>query len=79
MNLQGGNTGLVIGAVPLFDEVVISTEKMNEMYPPNVTFEPPDKPHSPYYPERGLYSSQNTTVLAAQMAELAAAGVARVD
>lgn len=26
---QGGNTGLVGGSVPLHDEVVISTKKMN--------------------------------------------------
>ena len=28
---QGGNTGLVGGSVPLFDEVVISTQKMNQI------------------------------------------------
>jgi len=26
---QGGNTGLVGGSVPLHDEVVVSTKKMN--------------------------------------------------
>jgi len=29
---QGGNTGLVGGSVPLHDEVVISTKKMNTIY-----------------------------------------------
>jgi len=29
---QGGNTGLVGGSVPLHDEIVISTKKMNEIY-----------------------------------------------
>ena len=28
---QGGNTGLVGGSVPVFDEVVISTQKMNKI------------------------------------------------
>jgi len=28
---QGGNTGLVGGSVPLHDEVVISTKKMNKV------------------------------------------------
>ena len=28
---QGGNTGLVGGSVPLHDEVVISTRKMNKV------------------------------------------------
>lgn len=28
---QGGNTGLVGGSVPVFDEVVISTRKMNKI------------------------------------------------
>jgi len=28
---QGGNTGLVGGSVPLHDEVVISTKKMNQI------------------------------------------------
>jgi FAD/FMN-containing dehydrogenase len=31
VNLQGGNTGLVGGSVPVFDEVVISTELMREV------------------------------------------------
>ena len=29
---QGGNTGLVGGSVPLHDEVVISTKKMNQIF-----------------------------------------------
>lgn len=29
---QGGNTGLVGGSVPLHDEVVISTKKMNAIF-----------------------------------------------
>lgn len=28
---QGGNTGLVGGSVPVFDEVVLSTELMNDV------------------------------------------------
>lgn len=28
---QGGNTGLVGGSVPVFDEVVVSTELMNKI------------------------------------------------
>lgn len=28
---QGGNTGLVGGATPVFDEIVISTELMNQI------------------------------------------------
>lgn len=28
---QGGNTGLVGGSVPLFDEVVLSTQRMNRI------------------------------------------------
>ena len=28
---QGGNTGLVGGSVPVFDEVIISTELMNKI------------------------------------------------
>ena len=28
---QGGNTGLVGGSVPVFDEVVISTTRMNDV------------------------------------------------
>lgn len=28
---QGGNTGLVGGSVPVFDEVVISTKNMNKI------------------------------------------------
>lgn len=28
---QGGNTGLVGGSVPVFDEIVISTLRMNEI------------------------------------------------
>lgn len=30
--LQGGNTGLVGGSVPLFDEVVLATAGLNEIY-----------------------------------------------
>lgn len=29
---QGGNTGLVGGSVPLFDEIVLNTSRMNEIY-----------------------------------------------
>lgn len=28
---QGGNTGLVGGSVPVFDEIVISTKNMNKI------------------------------------------------
>ena len=30
-SFQGGNTGLVGGSVPVFDEVVVSTELMTEI------------------------------------------------
>ena len=30
-SLQGGNTGLVGGSVPVFDEVVVSTELMTDI------------------------------------------------
>lgn len=33
---QGGNTGLVGGSVPIFDEVVISTKKLNQI----INFDP---------------------------------------
>ena len=29
--MQGGNTGLVGGSVPLFDEVVVSTANLNQI------------------------------------------------
>lgn len=29
---QGGNTGLVGGSVPVFDEVVLSTRRMNKLH-----------------------------------------------
>ena len=29
--MQGGNTGLVGGSVPVFDEVVVSTAAMNQV------------------------------------------------
>ena len=51
------------------------TAKMNEQYPPGVAHTPPDHPHSPYYPARGLYSSSDNATLLAQMRELAEAGV----
>ena len=52
------------------------SEAVRERFPPaGVKFTPPEAPHSPYYPYRGLYSSRDTGVLAAQMSELAAAGV----
>ena len=28
---QGGNTGLVGGSVPVFDEIILSTERMNKI------------------------------------------------
>lgn len=31
LHLQGGNTGLVGGSVPLFDEVVIATAAMSKV------------------------------------------------
>lgn len=31
MNTQGGNTGLVGGSVPVFDEIVLSTVLMKEV------------------------------------------------
>jgi D-2-hydroxyglutarate dehydrogenase len=33
---QGGNTGLVGGSIPLFDEIVLSTKKMNKI----ISFDP---------------------------------------
>ena len=51
------------------------TAAMNAKHPPGQPFQPPDAPHSPFYPERGLYSSKDTSVLADQMRELADAGV----
>lgn len=30
--LQAGNTGLVGGSVPAFDEIILSTSKMNQVY-----------------------------------------------
>ncbi len=29
---QSGNTGLVGGSVPIFDEIIISTKRMNKMF-----------------------------------------------
>lgn len=31
MNPQGGNTGLVGGSVPVFDEIILSTALMNQV------------------------------------------------
>lgn len=31
MNPQGGNTGMVGGSVPVFDEVILSTALMNQV------------------------------------------------
>ena len=31
MCLQGGNTGLAGGSIPLFDEIVLSTAKLNKI------------------------------------------------
>lgn len=31
MNTQGGNTGLVGGSVPVFDEIILSTALMNQI------------------------------------------------
>lgn len=31
MNPQGGNTGLVGGSVPVFDEIILSTVLMNQI------------------------------------------------
>ena len=38
-------------------------------------FSPPDHPHSPYYPSRGCYSSQDTGTLDAHMREIQSIGV----
>lgn len=44
--LQGGNTGLVGGSVPLFDEVVLSTARMNQV----LSFDPVSPPsHAPMH------------------------------
>lgn len=31
MNTQGGNTGMVGGSVPVFDEIILSTALMNQV------------------------------------------------
>lgn len=31
INPQGGNTGMVAGSVPVFDEVIVSTQLMNKI------------------------------------------------
>lgn len=31
MNPQGGNTGMVGGSVPVFDEIILSTAQMNQV------------------------------------------------
>ena len=51
------------------------TPAMNKAHPPGVPFTPPDKPHSPFYPARGLYSSRDESVLRSQLSALAQAGV----
>jgi glycoprotein endo-alpha-1,2-mannosidase len=48
---------------------------VNAKFPVGTPFRPPEEPHSPFYPARGLYSSGNATVLRSQLSELAAAGV----
>ena len=51
-------------------------ERIRKLFPRHGTpFHPPDAPHSPFFPQRGLYSSRDRTVLAAQMHEIAAAGI----
>ena len=51
------------------------TDAMNRRFRPNIKFTPPDAPHSPFYPARGLYSSRDESVLRSQLKSLAAAGV----
>ena len=51
------------------------TAEMNQRFVPNIPFRPPDEPHSPFYPARGLYSSRDRAVLSLQMEEIARAGV----
>ncbi|KAL1507575.1 hypothetical protein AB1Y20_007195 [Prymnesium parvum] len=43
--------------------------------PPGVRATPPDKPHSPFYPDAGPYSSSDNATLRRQLSSLAAAGV----
>lgn len=31
MNPQGGNTGMVGGSIPVFDEIILSTARMNKV------------------------------------------------
>ena len=50
--------------------------RVRVQYPRHGTsFKPPDEPHSPFYPARGLYSSHDKAVLLDQMREISAAGV----
>ena len=51
------------------------TPEVNKRHDVGTPFRPPDEPHSPFVPERGLYSSRDTVVLKQQLTELAAAGV----
>ena len=44
-------------------------------FPHGMPFRPPEEPHSPFYPSRGLYSSADPLALKDQMQELAHAGV----
>lgn len=50
------------------------TEEVRRQYP-NASFIAPDDIHAPFYPERGLYSSSDPTVLLAHMRQLKSAGI----
>ena len=50
-------------------------EAVRKRHAPGKMHAPPEEPHSPYYPSRGLYSSRDNATLHAQFASLAAAGV----
>ena len=54
------------------------TAEVNARHPPHAPHTPPDKPHSTFYPQRGLYSSRDRVILLEQMRELKAAGVSSV-
>lgn len=48
---------------------------VREKYPSGVRFKPPGEAHSPFYPHRGLYSSNDKVLLKTQLEELMRSGV----
>ena len=53
-------------------------ERVRKQYRHGTPFLPPEEPHSPFYPARGLYSSRDRKVLGEQMREIAATGISSV-